>query len=282
MMAMPRKFSLLAGLVVLILAPLTVQAQSKEEDRINEAIAVLDQIMRIRETRVPEALLKQAYAVAVIPGVIKAGLGFGGRYGTGAMSVRRADNSWSNPSFVKLAGGSWGLQIGISETDVILVFKNKKGVNGITSGKLTLGADASVAAGPVGREGSAATDLRFDAEVYSYSRSRGLFVGVALEGVKISIHNKANAKFYHRDSVDVGEIIYGDITPPQPAREFMSTLAKYAPAPSSAIEYGDDGYRAADEYSELGVDDGDIDSGVKTFPVYTPEPVPGAEPDTDD
>ena len=88
MMAMPRKFSLLAGLVVLILAPLTVQAQSKEEDRINEAIAVLDQIMRIRETRVPEALLKQAYAVAVIPGVIKAGLGFGGRYGTGVPSIQ--------------------------------------------------------------------------------------------------------------------------------------------------------------------------------------------------
>ncbi|MCZ6826318.1 MAG: lipid-binding SYLF domain-containing protein [Gammaproteobacteria bacterium] len=281
-MTMPRKFSLLAGLLVLFLTPLTVQAQSKEENRINKAITVLDQIMRIRETRVPESLLSKAYAVAVIPGVKKVGLGFGGRYGTGAISVRRADNSWSNPSFVKLAGGSWGLQIGISETDLILVFKNKKGVDGITNGKLTLGADASVAAGPVGRAGSAATDIRFDAEVYSYSRSRGLFIGVALEGVVISIHDKANARFYHRDSVDAGEIIYGDITPPQPAREFMATLAKYAPASGSAIQYGDDEYQATDDNIELSEDDGESSSGVKTFPVYAPEPVPEIDPDADE
>jgi lipid-binding SYLF domain-containing protein len=279
---MSRKFSLLVGLLVLFLTPLTVQAQSKEENRINKAITVLDQIMRIRETKVPESLLSKAYAVAVIPGVKKVGLGFGGRYGTGAISVRRADNSWSNPSFVKLAGGSWGLQIGISETDLILVFKNKKGVDGITNGKLTLGADASVAAGPVGRAGSAATDIRFDAEVYSYSRSRGLFVGVALEGVVISIHDKANARFYHRDSVDAGEIIYGDITPPQPAREFMATLAKYAPTSGSAIQYGDDEHKATDEYIELSEDDGESSSGVKTFPVYTPEPVPEIDPDADE
>ena len=106
-MAMPRKFSLLAGLLVLFLTPLTVQAQSKEENRINKAITVLDQIMRIRETKVPESLLSKAYAVAVIPGVKKVGLGFGGRYCTGAISVRRADNIWSNPCFVKLAVGSW-------------------------------------------------------------------------------------------------------------------------------------------------------------------------------
>ena len=124
--------------------------------------------MRIRETSIPESLLTKAYAVAVIPSVMKAGLVFGGRFGKGAISVRKADNSWSNPSFIKLKGGSWGLQIGISETDLILVFKNKKGVDGITGGKLTLGADASVAAGPVGRTGSAATDIKFDAEVYSH------------------------------------------------------------------------------------------------------------------
>lgn len=267
-MAMSRKFSLLAGLVVLFLVPLLAQAQSKEEKRINKAVVVLDQIMRIRETSIPESLLTKAYAVAVIPSVMKAGLVFGGRFGKGAISVRRADNSWSNPSFIKLKGGSWGLQIGISETDLILVFKNKKGVDGITGGKLTLGADASVAAGPVGRSGSAATDIKFDAEVYSYSRSRGLFIGIALDGSVISIDDKANAKFYHRDSVDAGEIIFGDITPPQPAREFMAALAKYAPAPDSAIQY-----------SEPGTDDGESGSGVKTFPVYTPEPIPGAEPD---
>ena len=267
-MAMSRKFSLLAGLAVLFLVPLLAQAQSKEEKRINKAVVVLDQIMRIRETSIPESLLTKAYAVAVIPGVMKAGLVFGGRFGKGVISVRKADNSWSNPSFIKLAGGSWGLQIGISETDLILVFKNKKGVDGITGGKLTLGADASVAAGPVGRSGSAATDIKFDAEVYSYSRSRGLFIGIALDGSVISIDDKANARFYHRDSVDAGEIIYGDITPPQPAREFMAALAKYAPAPDSAIQY-----------SEPGTDDGESGSGVKTFPVYTPEPIPGAEPD---
>jgi lipid-binding SYLF domain-containing protein len=200
--------------------------------------------------------------------------------------VRKSDNSWSNPAFIKLKGGSWGLQIGISETDLILVFKNKKGVDGITGGKFTLGADVSVAAGPVGRSGSAATDIKFDAEVYSYSRSRGLFAGIALEGAIISIDDKANARFYHRDSVDAGEIIFGDIKPPQPARELMATLAKYAPAPASVIDYGDSEYdpdagqdvRPEDEL----YDDGESSSGVKTFPVYTPEPVPGQEDDGDD
>ena len=275
MMVVSSKIGLLASLVFLIFAPSTVLAQSKEENRINSAVQVLDEIMRIRETRIPESLLGKAYAVAVIPGVVKVGVGFGGRFGQGALSVRRADNSWSNPSFIKLVGGSWGLQVGISETDLILVFKSKKGVDGITGGKLTLGADASVAAGPVGRTGSAATDFKFDSAVYSYSRSRGLFVGVALEGAAISINDKANAKFYHRDSVDVGEIIYGDITPPQPARDFMTTLAKYAPPPGSAIQYGDEGGQEADDGSYAG-------SGVKTFPVYTPEPAPDADPETDD
>ncbi|MCZ6560915.1 MAG: lipid-binding SYLF domain-containing protein [Gammaproteobacteria bacterium] len=275
MMAISSKIGLLASLVFLFYVPSAVLAQSKEENRINSAVQVLDEIMRIRETKIPESLLGKAYAVAVIPNVVKVGVGFAGRFGQGALSVRKADNSWSNPSFIKLVGGSWGLQVGISETDLILVFKSKKGVDGITGGKLTLGADASIAAGPVGRSGSAATDFKFDSAVYSYSRSRGLFVGVALEGAAISINDKANAKFYHRDSVDVGEVFYGEITPPQPAREFMATLAKYAPPPASAIQFADEGDQEADDSGYAG-------SGVKTFPVYTPEPAPDADPETDD
>lgn len=217
---------------LLILVPWVSMAQdetSKETRRLQDASEILTEIMNIPETRVPPALLREAHAVAVIPRVVKAGLAFGGRFGKGAISVRRPDNTWSDPAFVKVAGGSWGLQIGISETDVILVFKSKRGVEGITSGKMTLGADASVAAGPVGRNASAATDIKFKAEVYSYSRSRGLFAGIAIEGAVISIDNKANAAFYDRDYVSAGEILYGDIPPPEAARAFMSTLAEYAP-----------------------------------------------------
>jgi lipid-binding SYLF domain-containing protein len=157
-------------------------AATREEKRVADAADVIDQLSRIPERSIPPSLLSRAYAVAVIPNVVRAAFGLGARRGKGVLVVRQDDNSWSNPAFVTLTGGSVGWQIGAESTDVILVFKTRKGVDGIENGKLTLGANASVAAGPVGRHTSFATDIEFKAEVYSYSRSRGLFAGIALEG----------------------------------------------------------------------------------------------------
>jgi len=171
-------------------------AATKEEQRVADAADVLDQLLRIPESAIPPSLLARAYAVAVVPNVIKAGFIFGGRRGKGVIVVRQDNDTWSNPAFVTITGGSVGWQAGVASTDVILVFKNRSGVSDIADGKLTLGADASIAAGPVGRQASVATDIQFEAEVMSYSRSRGLFAGVALDGSGVTMDRQANAAFY--------------------------------------------------------------------------------------
>lgn len=213
---------------VFILSVLTLgQAFSatKEENRVADATDVLDQILRIPEQSIPPALLSRAYAVAVIPDVVKVGFVLGARRGKGILVVRRDDNSWSNPTFVTLTGGSIGWQAGAQSTDVILVFKTRQSVDGIASGKLTLGADASIAAGPVGRHTEIATDVRFKSEVFSYSRSRGLFAGVALEGAGVSIDRKANAAFYGSASITPEQIFAGSgNAAPQAANNFVQLL----------------------------------------------------------
>jgi lipid-binding SYLF domain-containing protein len=188
------QFLLFSILTVAIAMPAV--GATREERRIADATDAVDQLLRIPEQSVPPALLSRAYAVAVIPNVIKVGFGVGMRRGKGVIVVRRDDGSWSNPSFVTLTGGSFGFQIGAQSTDIILVFKTRTSVDGIANGKLTLGADASIAAGPIGRHTEVATDLSFKSEVYSYARSRGLFAGIALEGASVSMDRKANAAFY--------------------------------------------------------------------------------------
>ncbi len=188
-------------------APAT--ADTKEERRVADATDVLDQFLRIPEQGIPPTLLARAYGIAVVPSVVKAGFVVGARHGKGILVVRQPDNSWSNPAFIKLTGGSIGWQAGAQSTDIILVFKTRRSVSNITNGKLTLGADAAVAAGPVGRHTSAATDWRFRSEVYSYSRSRGLFAGVAIEGASLRMDRFANAAFYGSSSITPGEIFAG-------------------------------------------------------------------------
>ena len=176
-------------------------AATREEKRVADAADIIEQLTRIPEKSVPPALLSRAYAVAVIPNVIKAAFGFGARRGKGVIVVRQDDNSWSNPAFITLTGGSVGWQVGAQSTDIILVFKTRKGVDGIENGRLTLGADASVAAGPLGRQAGVSTDIEFQAEDYSYSRNRGLFAGIALEGAGVTMDRKANAAFYGSNSM---------------------------------------------------------------------------------
>lgn len=183
-------------LLIIATAVPAALAGQVEEDRAADAARVLGEILRIPEESIPDKLLFEAQAIAVIPSVIKAGFGIGGRRGRGLIAVRGKDGTWSNPVYITLTGGSFGFQVGVQSTDVILVFKTARGVDSIVSGKFTLGADASVAAGPVGRSAQASTDERLKAEILSYSRARGLFAGVALDGTRLSIDNKSNQKVY--------------------------------------------------------------------------------------
>ncbi len=188
-------------IMIALLLSLPADAATREEKRVAEASDVLDQLLRIPEQAIPPMLLSRAYAVAVIPNVLKIGFGVGARRGKGIIVVRQDDSSWSNPAFITLTGGSLGWQFGAQSTDIILVFKTREGVNGISNGTVTLGANASIAAGPVGRHTEVATDLAFRAEVVSYSRSRGLFAGIALEGAGVTMDRKANAAFYSSTSM---------------------------------------------------------------------------------
>ena len=190
---------LMTPLLLALLLPLSAAAQEREIQRANDAVRVLSEVLGIPEESIPERLIREAEAVAVLPDVVKAGLVFGGRGGKGLIAVRGRDGTWSNPSFITLGGGSFGFQAGVQAADVVLVFRTRRGVDNIVNGKFTLGADAGVAAGPIGRNAQASTDGRLEAEIYSYSRARGLFAGIALDGAVIAIDNRANRRVYGRD-----------------------------------------------------------------------------------
>jgi len=186
-------------LVLLLSASLlsaSAVAGPQEDQRARNAVRVLGEIQEIPEQAIPDKLLDEGRAILVIPDTIKAGLVVGGRRGHGLMSVKGSDGSWSNPVFVKLTGGSIGFQAGVQSSDVILVFRNDRSLDNIVNGKFTLGADAGVAAGPVGRSAAAATDGQLKAEIWSWSRARGLFAGVALDGAVLSIDDAANLDAY--------------------------------------------------------------------------------------
>ena len=212
----------------LVVAPVfAAHAAESELDRARDALRVLKQIEQAPDRAIPQDLLRNAKAIAVIPDVIKAGLIIGGRHGEGLISVKNADGTWSNPSFITLTGGSVGFQAGVSSTDVILVFRTQRGVDGIVNGKFTLGADASAAAGPVGRTAQASTDAQLKAEIYSYSRSRGLFAGVALDGSALRIDYDANAAVYGA-GITPRRIFEGGVSNvPAPVVKFRDSLEEY-------------------------------------------------------
>jgi lipid-binding SYLF domain-containing protein len=203
-------------------------AGAREEGRLLTATEVLEEVEAMPDQRLPDALLSRAYGIAVIPDVTKVAFIFGGRHGNGVLVVRDKLNSpWSNPVLISLTGGSWGFQAGAQSSDIILVFTTKTGIEGIAGGKITLGADASVATGPVGRQGSAATDMNFNAEIYSYARTRGLFGGIALDGSVISIDKSANSALYGKSGVTATEIISGQApAAPATAQRFLERLAQ--------------------------------------------------------
>ena len=185
-------------LATLLLAATSIPAVAgAEEDALaRNAVRVVNEMQVIPESAIPDRLLDEAHAIAVIPDTIKAGLIIGGRRGHGLLSVKMPDGSWSNPSFITLTGGSIGFQAGVQSADIVLVFSSPRGLESIVNGKLTLGADAGVAAGPVGRHAAVATDGAMKAEIWSWSRARGLFAGIALDGAVLSIDDDANVEVY--------------------------------------------------------------------------------------
>jgi lipid-binding SYLF domain-containing protein len=171
-----------------------------EDARARNAVRVLTDIQAIPESAIPDKLFDEARAVVVVPDSIKAGFVIGGRRGHGLLSVKTADGTWSNPVFVTLTGGSIGFQAGLQSSDIVLVFRSDRGLESIVNGKITLGADVGVAAGPVGRNASAATDGEMKAEIWSWSRARGLFAGVALDGAVLAIADAADEAVYGNDT----------------------------------------------------------------------------------
>ncbi|HWW22160.1 MAG TPA: lipid-binding SYLF domain-containing protein [Steroidobacteraceae bacterium] len=248
--------------------------QSREEARLITATQVLDELRETPDNRVPDWLMQRAYGVAVIPEVIKGAFIFGGRYGNGVMIVRDSHDRFGNPIFVKLIGGSVGWQVGATSTDVVLIFVTPRSVQNFARGKFTLGVDASVAAGPMGRQGEAAAGV--NAEVYSYSRSRGLFAGVALDGTALAFDKRANEFFYNNESVTTEMITSGKVTAhSETAQRFVnavmvSTKDNQPPGPGSTTP------SAPPPNSAPPAAGAQPPSGVKTFPIEDPHP--GGEP----
>lgn len=221
----PILFALVSLLAVAVVNP--ARAGEEEDKRAENAVRVLKEVMEAPDKAIPHDLLREAHAIAVVPDVIKAGLVIGGRHGNGLIAVKTRDGTWSNPAFVSMTGGSVGFQAGVSSTDVILVFRTQRGVESIVHGKFTLGADASAAAGPVGRSAQASTDAQLKAEIYSYSRSRGLFAGAALDGTAIRIDNDANQAVYGK-GVTARRIFEGGVSQvPNAVVDFRDLLEEY-------------------------------------------------------
>ncbi|HEY0941625.1 MAG TPA: lipid-binding SYLF domain-containing protein [Steroidobacter sp.] len=256
----------------------TAVAGERQDARLLTSTKVLSELMRMPEQNIPTWLLERAYAVAVIPSVIKVGLGIGGRRGKGVLVVRKDTGQWSNPIFVNLTGGSFGFQVGVQSTDVVLVFTSKQSIEGIVGGKVTLGADASVAAGPVGRQSSAATDIGLTAQVYSYSRASGLFAGVALDGSAITIDNASNEAFYNKPGILASEIIRADApAAPAPADQFIAAVQASATGGTPAAPAGSAQPPAdAEPPPPTSTASSSAGGGVQTYPMEDPNP--GEEP----
>lgn len=222
--------------IVLVVLPLlagmaNASDQTKDDERLRNSGTVLKEILDVPDS-IPQDLLDKADCVVVFPSVLKAAFIVGGSYGRGAMSCRKGENfrgSWGAPTMMALEGGSFGFQIGGQATDFVLLVMNERGASGILASKVKLGGDASVAAGPVGRDASVDTDATLRAEILSYSRARGLFAGVSLEGSTIRPDNGDNRHVYGKNIPARDIVLAGAVAPPPAAEELISTLDAKTP-----------------------------------------------------
>lgn len=230
----PTKFqSLVAlGAISALLIPATLLAETKEEAnaRLATAATVVEEIMGNSEQSIPEDLLEDAYCAVIVPGLKKGGFIVSAKFGKGYMTCRQANNSgWSAPAGIRVEGGGVGFQIGGSETDLILLVMNERGAERLMSSEFTVGGEGEVAAGPVGRNASAQTDGKFTAEILSWSRTRGVFAGVSLQGSTLREDREMNAALYGRE-MTTEEVIHSSMAPPAAAQPLLSQLNVYSPA----------------------------------------------------
>jgi len=224
-----RKLLVLSLFVAILTTSLFADdADTKAARRVESAGTVLDEIQAAPDQGIPEEVLGSAECVAVIPTLLKGGFIFGGRYGKGVASCR-TPKGWSAPAFFTIGGGSFGLQIGGEAVDLVMLVMNKEGMKNLLSSNFKLGADASAAAGPVGRHASANTDWKLRAQILTYSRARGAFAGLELSGAVVKQDKDSTRDFYGR-MVPFKTSLQGDVEPPQAAYPFLNTLAKWAKA----------------------------------------------------
>jgi len=209
------------------LACASLNAANDAVKRLETAAIVLDEIMSAPDKGIPSDLFQKAACVVIVPGLKKGAFIIGGKYGKGFIECRHEGGSWSAPAAVRVEGGSVGFQIGGSETDVVLLVMNRRGMDKLLSSKFTVGADASAAAGPVGRTSSAQTDAQMHAEILSWSRARGVFAGISLEGATLRPDEDSNKDLYGKTLTN-REIVMGDVRPPAGAKMLEQALRKYS------------------------------------------------------
>jgi lipid-binding SYLF domain-containing protein len=224
------KYLLALSVVALLFAGLSSAAEDKEESdivkRIDNSTHVLNEIMSTPDKAIPDSIMNNSKCIAVIPSMLKIAVGFGGNHGKGVATCRTA-HGWSAPAPVTITGGSWGLQLGGQAVDLVLVVTNDQGMQHLLSSHFKLGADASAAAGPVGRDTSADTDVKLRAEVLSYSRTRGLFAGIDLSGAAISQDKDSTTALYGK-MVPFATILRGHVRTPTGSGAFLATVRKYS------------------------------------------------------
>lgn len=220
------RFALVIAAIGVAAPVLAADTEIKLDQKVTDATAVYHELLSTPDHAAPDALLKKCQCIAVIPHVIKGAFVYGARFGSGVMSCRNTGGVWSPPCFVDLTGGSVGLQIGAETSDLVLFFMSEHGARSLlTSSKVELGGQVSVAAGPFGRNGEASTDLKFDAEIYTYAKSKGLFAGLSIAGARLAADKKANAKYYGRP-VSVTQLLFEQKAPkvPEEGETFRKAL----------------------------------------------------------
>ena len=219
---------MMLAVLSLVAIPIRILAQSDEAQRIQESMTVFNEIMGAPDKAIPNSVLSKAEGVAIFPGTIKGGFVIGGQHGRGILSARNVPG-WTPPAFMSINGGSIGAQIGAQAVDVVLVVMSKKGLQNLVNNEFKIGADAGVAAGPVGRDASVGTDVSMRAEILSYSRSRGLFAGVNLNGASISSDDDANKRFYGK-ALKAADVLFNGLAGPNvpsAVKDWQSMLARY-------------------------------------------------------
>ena len=206
-------------------ATFAASSRADLQERIDSAKTVLDEVMAAGDRTIPSNILQQATCVGVVPGMVKGAFVFGAQYGQGVVTCRTG-HGWSAPVFIRMAGGSWGLQIGAQSTDLVLIAVNEHGFQDLLKNKFKIGADAAASAGPVGRNTQAATDWKLNAELLTYSRSKGLFAGIDLDGTSVS-QNRDDTELYFGRTYEFDSILKGDVAVPQGAVSFVKDVAHY-------------------------------------------------------